>query len=245
MGEVSYRHTARVKADSWFLRFYCWLWEADPQEADFCRLFWGYLLAIPNLLVRVIGYVPYKVTKRVGAWFSALKAKVHTNSPTWEQEEKWRDERVLSRKLRKQRRRRKYAGLLSFASRTADRVVAIAQTVWPVLRWPTFAAVGAIGLAVIGAFLYLVYMVGTVAVGNIEIIGLVTLFLIAAVVSGVSLATLFLLSRWFFKDTSAGSTIRTGTKGGFLTFGGALRTGLLAIKTRTCPKIEVVDADPK
>lgn len=52
------RPVATVDRNAWFLRFYLWLWAADIEKVDFCRLFWGYVFAIPFLLARLLILTP-------------------------------------------------------------------------------------------------------------------------------------------------------------------------------------------
>lgn len=69
------RPVATVDRNAWYLRFYLWLWAADIEKVDFCRLFWGYVFAIPFLLVRILILVPLIAiydgclwVKRTGFW---------------------------------------------------------------------------------------------------------------------------------------------------------------------------------
>lgn len=39
-------------ADSKIIRFYLWLWKADPSNIDFCRLFWGYVFCWVALILK-------------------------------------------------------------------------------------------------------------------------------------------------------------------------------------------------
>lgn len=52
------RPVATVNRDAWFLRFYLWLWAADVDKVDFCRLFWGYVFAVPFILIRFLILIP-------------------------------------------------------------------------------------------------------------------------------------------------------------------------------------------
>lgn len=52
------RPVATVNRDAWFLRFYLWLWAADIDKVDFCRLFWGYVFAVPFILIRFLILIP-------------------------------------------------------------------------------------------------------------------------------------------------------------------------------------------
>lgn len=61
------RPVAKVNRNAWFLRFYLWLWKADVESVDFCRLFWGYVFAIPALIVWAI-IAPFYVLFLVGKW---------------------------------------------------------------------------------------------------------------------------------------------------------------------------------
>lgn len=241
MANVDYRHTARVSADSWFIRFYCWLWEADVEKVDFCRLFWGYVFALPNLLVRIVGYVPYKVLSAIGRALKRVGQRAVDNAPTLQDELRWRRERLERRAERREKRKNKYDCLLSLASRIADRLVEIAQAAWKVLRYPTYALVIVFGVVVVGGLGYLAYLLGALVVANAGIVAIVTAFLVGIVVTVVLTVSLVALGGYFFSETERGKSVVSGTKGGFLTFGGVLRKGVHAIKARTCPKIEVIE----
>lgn len=64
---VPQRPVARINQDAWFLRLYLWMWKADLEHVDFCRLFWGYVFAIPNLIVRAFIF-PFWAIYRGSIW---------------------------------------------------------------------------------------------------------------------------------------------------------------------------------
>lgn len=236
MSELTYKHTARVKADSWFIRFYCWLWEADLDSVDFCKLFWGYLFAIPNLLVRVVGYLPYKLGLSIA-------------ERTKDRRESWKltpaEEAAMRARARVRRveRKQKFDSFFARVGGWADKVVAFSKAAWPVAKYPVYAVASIAAAALVclvGVGLYeLVLLIIANATDALHV-----LLIVLAIVAGIALAVgLAIGLGWFFMDTKYGKSVRTGTKGGFLTFGGAIRTGFYGIKSRTCPKIEVVGAD--
>jgi hypothetical protein len=52
---VQAKHTWEFEADSLLLRFYAAVWGADPQHADFCKLFWAVVLMPVGLFMVVPG----------------------------------------------------------------------------------------------------------------------------------------------------------------------------------------------
>lgn len=234
MSDITYKHTARVKADSWFIRFYRWLWEADLDQVDFCRLFWGYVFAIPNLLVRVIGYLPYKLGL-------AIAEKTEDRRRSWKLTPS--DEAAIRARARVRRveRKQKFEKFFSRVGATADKVVAFGKAVWPVAKYPAYAVASIAGAAVLCLIGVGLYELALLIIENSTDVLHVAL-IVLAVVAGIALTVgLAIGLGWFFMDTKYGKQVRTGTKGGFLTFGGAIRTGFFGIKSRTCPKIEVVE----
>jgi len=142
MSELTYKHTARVKADSWFIRFYLWLWEADVDKVDFCRLFWGYVFAVPNLFIRAVGYLPYKLGLSIA-------------ERTKDRRESWKltpaDEAAIRARARASRaeRKRKFEAFFARVDATADKVVAFSKAAWPVAKYPVYAAASIAAAAVL------------------------------------------------------------------------------------------------
>lgn len=58
-------HTWTFDADSKIIRFYLWLWKADPANIDFCRLFWGYVFCWVALLLKPIDTVAAAIARRI------------------------------------------------------------------------------------------------------------------------------------------------------------------------------------
>lgn len=95
-------HSIDLKRDSAAARFYLWLYEADPNKIDSCKLFWAFILAplliLPVLLIKGVGkvidrweknhppkprsYTPHKSREgKLSAfsnWASAIYAKYQT-----------------------------------------------------------------------------------------------------------------------------------------------------------------------
>lgn len=234
MEAASYRHTAHVHRDSWFMRFYCWLWAAEAEEADFCKLFWGYVLAPVGLLVRVIFLPVVLVVRGVRALADKLSSTPPAGTPEWETY-------VLRQELREQRKAelserwgRRAQVLFGFVSRVADRVVAVAKRTWRIVRYPAYAIAAALTLAVAVGVGWLLYLFGLVLADNLNVV-LIILVIVAALVGAVGGAYV----AYRLSQTRVGS----GVKNGALTFSGAIRTGALGVKARTCPRIVLVVDD--
>lgn len=46
-------HSVSVNPDSLAIRFYLWLYDADPKKINTCKLFWAFIFALPALLIVV------------------------------------------------------------------------------------------------------------------------------------------------------------------------------------------------
>lgn len=52
MDQSELKYAIRVGERAFFIRFYCWLYEADKNKISFCKLFWAYVCVAPMLLLR-------------------------------------------------------------------------------------------------------------------------------------------------------------------------------------------------
>lgn len=59
--EIEYKHKVTVSPNHWLIRSYCWLWDADRDNIDFCHLFWGFFppFLVLNVILRVVFYPIY------------------------------------------------------------------------------------------------------------------------------------------------------------------------------------------
>jgi hypothetical protein len=63
MSQADLKHEWTFKRNSPLIRFYLWVWDADPKAITFCKLFWGILLApLCLLLLWPIGFVLNRVS---------------------------------------------------------------------------------------------------------------------------------------------------------------------------------------
>lgn len=251
MEAFEYRHEARVREGSWFIRLYLWAWEARIEEMDFCRLFWGYIFMPLNLLLRAI-VTPFYLAflglrwtgRRIGLMFGramSSRSSSRAAAPS-----------VIGRGVapsppRKQRKRRDYTRILAFASRAGDRVVAGSQATWRVIRWPVRILLYVSAVVVAGAIVALTFygvywlgvLVGEVAPpvwdwirANAPTAGLILLI----AVGGLAVLGAILLGGFYAAtETPVGPAVRTTTLGFF----GMMRTGFYGVKSRTCPRIVV------
>lgn len=52
MDQSELKYAIRVDEHAFFIRFYCWLYEADKSSVNFCKLFWAYVFVAPALCGR-------------------------------------------------------------------------------------------------------------------------------------------------------------------------------------------------
>ncbi len=58
MFDVELKHTWHVSRVAWYIRLYLWVWDQQPQDLTFCKLWWGYVfmwlgLPIKSLIVAI------------------------------------------------------------------------------------------------------------------------------------------------------------------------------------------------
>ena len=72
MDQSELKYAIRVDERAFFIRFYCWLYEADKSKVNFCKLFWAYVFAVPFLGLRGLiggGRILGKGSVRLGRGF--------------------------------------------------------------------------------------------------------------------------------------------------------------------------------
>lgn len=58
MDQSELKYAIRVDEKAFFIRFYCWLYQADKTKINFCKLFWAYVFVAPALFLRgIVGTV--------------------------------------------------------------------------------------------------------------------------------------------------------------------------------------------
>jgi hypothetical protein len=171
-------------------------------------------------------------------------------------------ERSVPKEPRRQRRRARGEAFLTAVSRTADRGVAACQTAWPYMRWVRFPlralfwiGAGAFGVALGALACYGFYALAILIGDNFTMLASGAWIGISAaavwvghgawwlaptvgIILAVAVVILVLLRGGIYvaEDTSVGPAIGRKTVG----FAGAMKTGALGVKRRTCPKITVV-----
>lgn len=53
--QEKYKHKVRVSRRNWYIRFFCWAWDTQPEKLDICKLIWG-TLALPLVPLLFVGY---------------------------------------------------------------------------------------------------------------------------------------------------------------------------------------------
>jgi hypothetical protein len=218
---------ARVSQDAWYLRFYIWLWEADPDRVDFCKLFWGLaVFAWVGLLLK-----PFIVG---GEWLGnklddRRRRRVQAQPElSWEEKAKLRRQARAEAEARLKRRQERFERWFGWAPVLADRIVGFAQRSWPVVKWPVYGVGAILAAATVGGAGYGLYYIATTNPAWFLII------------PGLVLGALILTGIILLVRTQPVAVAATNTKEVGLTFGQALSKGIHGVKSRTCPKIEII-----
>jgi hypothetical protein len=246
--DLDYRHTAAIKRDAWFLKLWCWAWEMEPESADFCKLFWGYIFLPLNFLVRIVAWPVIRIVHGLKAVFKKIGSIGDGNlaMTTLEESRAQRDLEALKdeeSEEKKKRREERIAKFFGVVGSIADRVVSFFQSTWKVTKFVFYAIIAAVMLVLAGVIVWgiveLVELIGTDVSGVLH----VTLIVLAIIVSITLFVAIFTAILWTLVETPVGRALKRFFKRVFGAFGSSMYTGLVAIKTRTCPKIELVDPD--
>lgn len=242
--DLEYRHTAAISRNAWFLRFWSWMWKTSISNADFCKLFWGYVFAPVNLTVRAILFLPWLIVvgfKALGRKLDAWIASGPPPQPKTPEERKLSQEKEQESAAKKKAREERILGFFKWVSTQADRCVGFAQSSWPKVRFLIYGITGIFAAALAAVIVYFVIKLVELIADNAAGVGRVALEFAGIVVGAFALVAIFVLIMIFIMETRPGKAIRRFFDRVFGAFFRAMYMGLCAVKTRTCPKIELVD----
>lgn len=224
----------------------------EPENADFCKLFWGFVFMPLNLFVRIVGFpfwLIFRVLKAlapvIGRHLPARKPErklTHAEMMAIVKTKQEADEARLQKRRRRKKEREAAIGLfLGKIGTTADRIVRVVQAGWSILKWIVYLIGAAMAVTLAGGLVW----------GVIELAPLigdhwVTILTVIGFSIGFCALLLFLIAvgagtGFFFTETHRGLATRRMVKSGSSTFFHIMYMGLVAVKTRTCPKIVVKD----
>lgn len=225
---VDYKHTLILPRDSVVIRFYMWLWHANPRQVNFCKLFWGYIFAIPALIVRAVAW-PF-----VKAGRAAAKRLPHE------------EDRSPESYARAARREQLAQRSLQRIENGGVRVVMVFSAVWRYLRYPVVVVCG---LAVFGVLVFLVYQLSTawadVTVKVLLFAGGFLLFVgLVAVPLAFGIMALAERGRLDWVGRSA-PRVLIAAVAPFVFFFWVMKMGFLSVKSNTCPRVELSEPGAK
>jgi len=62
---MEYAHTWSVSKDAKLLRLYAWAWDAEPSQADFCKMAWGLIFLPVALFAHLINFLAISPVSRI------------------------------------------------------------------------------------------------------------------------------------------------------------------------------------
>jgi hypothetical protein len=214
---MEYKHTITVSKDAWFIRLYCWLWEARASDINICKLFWGYVFFLPGLLFYTLIVIP---ARRIDLWHYKRKS----SEPIRPYVEPVKKEHPVMQRI---------LGAISFSfAKVASIIGAFWYHISKYKKLNQFLAkaliciAAGISIVLIGVLLYVAAI--NVTITALILGGLIALFV--AVVLALALDSIGFYSK-------AGRVIKTGGSGFF----SVLFSGLKAVKSNTCPQVKVID----
>ncbi len=250
------RKVAKVNGNAWWFKLYCRVWYADPQQADFCKLFWGLLLLPLGLLMNlglailfVILWPPVTLGRKLKD-----RARKQAEMKEMEKRQPLHPDKlpvVMSKAKRQARRAIMMRAFLQWWSRQAERLFAL---VGPLLRlpgrliWGIARPIERVVNRANGRWPWMQYIPLMVVVASVTYLlgyclwllgGVLPWFILVGFIAGCALGGLIILAARsetvVTGATHAVGVVKTPTIGLFR----ALGIGYHALKDRTCPVIEV------
>lgn len=238
-------HTFKVKqvpASTWWLRAWQFLYGKNT-KATLCRLFWGFVFYIPVALGLGLLFAVVSPFIWVGDKFKEAKqARRRRRATMVHSGEYWakRTKVQEQEKIAKEKWNARGAKFLDWWGVFSDRWIGRFQFLWRYVKWPVtiifYIVLAAIAIAIIGVILWALYQFVT-EVAPWTIIGIV----VGGLVLAVGMLWVMSLIVKTAPVQSAGTVIGAKVDAGAMTFFGMIREGYYAVKTRTCPVIDVVE----
>ena len=204
-------------ADSKIIRFYLWLWKADPSNIDFCRLFWGYVFCWVALILKPAAALAEAIDGRAQrtpqpTLAARLKAEDLRQEKKRAKAQKWENSRLNRLLTRLEYFGARHGALLSKLVRGA--------------------------LVLIGVFVSATLLVLTI-IENVVAFLLAVGLVLAGFIIGAAIYYLTKHTTVAQRVDIAATKAWNGTK----FFGRFLVEGERHVKNRTCPKIVVRGAE--
>lgn len=234
--DVDYKHTWTLPRNSWVVVFYMWLWAADPDEVNFCKLFWGYVFAVPCLIVRAILF-PF-----VTAWTGLTELLPEPKELT----EAEKEERKVAAAVRASKRQSYQQRWLRKIEHAGSWTVMWITYFWRFLRYPVVAVAA---FAALGGLVYGVYVLLTLT-DNIpwptwhEVVHAVWVGAIGCALVVVFM-WLFLTERlrWIPRTVEyTAPRVFQRVSVPFRFFFWVMMMGFISVKSNTCPRVELTDS---
>ena len=211
---VELKHTITVPHNAWFMRLYrrVWSFTDEPSNPTFCSLFWGYLLMPLGLLLWVVLFCTLIPVAAAADYVVEHKTKAPS---------------ALGGEVKKQPSR-----LLRAFTVLAARIKFAWDFACPVLRVVGWGLVACAGLAALGGSGYGIYLLAPLVGSNV----LPILMWIGFVLGGfLTIAILLwvgcaITNKWHLV-ARLGASLKT--------FGHVMAIGYVAVKSNTCPRIEL------
>jgi hypothetical protein len=254
---VELKHTLTVDAKAWYIRFYIWLYEDKLDQITFCKLFWAYVFAPIVLVIRGV---------RDGVWSIRGSVNTYKERPREKKSFELPDSLKTPKPVRPKRKPAPWQmAFLHAAETTGSKIVMAFQTaghilhpLWALTKSQLFGRI----LLALGTLIGVGICVGVA--GVIIAFWSVTQYIVYTLLTMTAIAALiYLLLRkgfvwignnlkktvpfWRWLDRSLvnlGYYLRIDKFGrgvektgvGFFT---AMKIGYVAVKSNTCPRIEV------
>jgi hypothetical protein len=211
---MTHKHTWTFSGDSKIIRFYLWAWDTDARQITFCKLFWAYIFAPVALAARVLWLLLWPVR--------IVFVRAHESD----------QRRIAEWKANPPKQKEEVPG----------RIADFFAREWPrrAAKFVGFGLLIPLGLAVAGALSWSLYMLVAVWFAD----GVYWFFhteawQTVAILAGYALVVLLTVPLTRFLEPRLKARKRRKHAAGEPTLTDVLVEGAKAVKSNTCPRIEV------
>lgn len=180
------RARLKLSRETWYVRFYLWLYEANPNNIDTCKLLWAYVFFLPALVLKAVLSIFVFVAELAEPYVDDIRERRAAKRPTLEEREAAFDAQIERKRVKQEAKAAAGPSRMeSILERVANSLSYGYAKIAPSFRYIGIAVGTLIGLAIVAGLVWLAitetsaFMLGLlVTVGILAICALVVFIIV-------------------------------------------------------------------